>query len=198
MKGFKFFIAILLYPVLALVSLAFTFFSMIFFNWVVVLFCDEKGFLPGWAKLWATFDASCDEGMLARKRYLASVSPAGQKSWDEYVALPEDAWDYYRNRVKWLNRNPGYGIDYWLFGFAWFDHEWSVVKFEHDQERTFFVAVGPAFNIYYAGPRGIYKLGWKAWNNFNADTKTWKAAEDPTRFNRAVLTASVNPFWRKK
>ncbi len=192
----KFWLSILLYPVWAILSLAFTVFAMLIGNRVAVLFCDWKGNLPRWLKWFQTFDATCDEGMLARRRYLAAGSPAGEYPWDDYIAEPTSRSDEYQNRLRWLNRNPAYGFDYALFGIHWCDEDWLVIKYETSGKYTLFIATGPAWNIYYQGPWGTYKLGWKAWNNFK-DGK-WKDPTDGTKFDRAVLTFSPNPFKRVK
>ena len=74
----------------------------------------------------------------------------------------------WKNGVAWLNRNPDYGFDLFVFGTKWDESDWLVRKFTTSPTADFFIATNSSggFNFYYCGTKGTYKFGWKAWNNF--------------------------------
>ena len=151
---------ILLYPFMALASLATTLISILFFNWWVVLFVDENGNLPRWLSYFQTFDATIPKG--------------------------------YLNGVKWLMRNPAYGFDYYVFGIPWNPSDWTIDRFEADENRVLFLATSKngGFNFYYLGKYGMYKFGWKVWNDFTG-TKLNSRFGDGSHI---PICFSVNPF----
>lgn len=73
----------------------------------------------------------------------------------------------YMAGVKWLNRNPSYGFDTFVFGIK--KREWKCHHISADESHNLFFATDSllAFNFLYEGKYGTYKFGWKAWNNFN-------------------------------
>lgn len=166
-----------------------------FLNWIVVLFSDSKGNLPGFLKYWQTFDNDLYAGQHEREK---EILTGEGETWRWFVPLT-DLWFYrYWNRAFWLLRNSCYGFSYYLFGVDWHKETWRVVKYDDTSERTFFFAVsGDAFNLYYHGPLGMYKIGWKAWNMFDTVTNTFTrdAWGDGGKIPHVV---SANPFKRKQ
>lgn len=100
-------------------------------NWIVVLFADETGELPGALRLWQTWDDTLDnatdiERLPAVLRYTwaehyiqGRADEQGQTRYTEQLikpfTLPERVKRYFC-RVHWLYRNCGYGFAYYLFG----------------------------------------------------------------------------------
>jgi hypothetical protein len=156
----------LLYPFIALLDFAFTLFCFAFVYWWAPLFARpgevwDRGVmhvgptLPSWLKWFDTFDADLDAGL-----------PAGQIGT-------------YWTHVKWLYRNPAYGLEYWLLGVEFDPKEWTVVRYEP----------GPSPEFYATGPNGAFclrttalgiqwKFGWKAWNYFLADNSYFTGWND--------------------
>jgi len=167
-----------IYPLYAVLSLLMGLVARVLVNWWAPLFANDEGNLP-WALRWfQTFDATLDAGWL--DGYLDS-------SWGA------TRWRRYWARVWWLNRNPAYGFDYAL-GVAFDAAEWRVVKYIERDDLVLFFALGRGFNLYYDGPLGQYKLGWKAWNRWSGsgwDATSWE------RFERIPVCFTVNPFRRR-
>lgn len=157
--------------------------SWLFFNWWAAVFADSQGWLPNWLKWFQTFDAPLDAGW--RDSYKGYTAPTG----------PLSRW---WQRTKWLYRNTAYGFSYWFLGEPFNPAEWKVVAFEKNDKHDLFRAEGPngQFNLTYYGRWGTVKLGWKAWNYYNADTGEWKTTPWGPEW-RVPLVFSVNPFRRK-
>lgn len=100
-------------------------------NWLVILFADEDGELPGPLRLWQTWDDPLDNATDVER-----MPPFLRYDWDEHYAqcwaeeqgqtrylevvikpftLTERIKRYFC-RVHWLYRNCGYGFAYYLFG----------------------------------------------------------------------------------
>lgn len=140
---------IILYPLLAFLSILFTILTMIL-SPLLALTADSAGNLPWCLRWFQTFDASLDEGW-----------KKGTFDYPFYPhATPEGVllWWY---RTRWLWRNPGYGFDLFL-GVEYMTHEWTV---HHESEDTF-LAFGPGWRFEYQGKH--LHLGWKACHNLNA------------------------------
>jgi hypothetical protein len=181
------------YSFRAIINIVITIICYCFLNWIVVLFCDEKGNLPRSLSWFQTFDATCDEGMFARRNELASGT--GTDEWDGFVAYPETKFHTYMNRVKWLLRNSSYGFDYFLMGIPFNPDNWRIVKYIDTPELIVFIAVGNGFNYYYHGKWGNYKFGWKAWNYWRG---SYFSKEPWGPEMRLPLVTSFNPFKRRK
>lgn len=109
--------------------------------------------LPKWLAWFDTFDGTLDAGLLP-----------GETSC-------------YKTRRRWLNRNPAYGWSYWVLGVRFTAGEWTVKTFETSADgHITFYASGPhgTFNWYGVRWGILWKFGWKAWNNFDTATGTWK------------------------
>lgn len=79
-------------------------------------------------------------------------------------------------RVRWLWRNPGYGFGYYAAGIAFAPAEWRVVHFSTDGSSTTFLATdGRHFNFELGRSWLSLKLGWKAWNYFDAASGTFRS-----------------------
>lgn len=181
------------YPFAAFAALVFDLASKFLLNWLVVLAANNEGYLPAWLKWFQTFDASLDQGMLARRREVADG--LGGDTWAAFNPYPQTTFDTYKNRALWLFRNSGYGFDYYLLGVAWNPAEWRVVRYVETDTLVLFVAVGRGFNVYAHGRYGMAKLGWKAWNLYNKQTGklegTWGDA------GKIPITLSLSPFKRR-
>jgi len=172
--------------------------SLLVIGWILAAFCDEDGNLIYGRKLWQTFDASCDEGRNCRQRELAAG--LGGDTWTAFNAFPLTAWEDYKNRALWLFRNSCYGWSYYVFGIPWVKADWTIHTYEDTPERTFFFATsGYAFNLYYHGRWGMYKLGWKAWNVHTvvAGIAIFTDNAGMGGLGRIPLVISANPFKRK-
>lgn len=171
---------VMLYPFYVLASLLATLVAYLCINWWAPLWCDAQGNLPRWLKWFQTFDASCDAGW--QDGYL-------DKSWGSTPLRR------FLARVYWLYRNPAYGWDYWPLGVRWNPDDWSVFRDEDTPQRTLFIAVNfdGAFNLYYSGRWGQYKIGWKAYNKW--DGKDWHAP-NWAKYDRIPLCFTINPFKR--
>ena len=169
----------LLFPIFALLDLSFTLLCVLFINWWAPIFAQpgvdyNRGVeyggmrLPNWLAWVDTFDADLDAGLATGE-----------------VAT-------YWTRVRWLYRNPGYGFGYWLLGATFDPIQWRVKSYRDDGDLTFF-AVGPGgrFNLHVTRFGIRLKLGWKAWNNFEADTGTWNDQPWGPE-SRIPLTASIS------
>lgn len=168
-----------MYAVFAIISLLFTLFVWVF-SIPLALLANKDGNLPGFLYYLQTFDASLDAGW-----------KDGYDGFD-----PNDP--LWKNRAKWLRRNPSYGVDYWLLGMHFDPTEWTVEKFD----TNWFIAThnGGLFNRCYFGPKGQMKLGWKAWNYFlNKFDEKGNPVWDTKPFGpewRVPFCFSINPFKR--
>jgi hypothetical protein len=184
------------YPFLALIDIVIMLLCRLLLNRIVALFADKAGNLPRRLKWFQTFDNDLDAGTRSRQWELAAGLDGD--TWAAFNPDPQSWFAIYRNRVKWLWRNPGYGFDYYLLGMPFDPKEWTVVEYIDTPERTYFKAIGPkgAFNEYEHGPDGMYKYGWKAWNMFDTGTRTWKTSPWGPEW-RVPIVFSPIPFKRK-
>jgi hypothetical protein len=135
--------------------------------------------------------------MYERRREL-NEGELGDTTWSGFNPDPENWFETYLNRAKWLFRNSGYGFDYYLFGIKWFPQEWTKVKFYNTSELVIFIASSPdAFNIYYHGKYGMYKLGWKAWNMFSPNQIGPQFGGVWGPENKIPICFSINPFKKR-
>jgi hypothetical protein len=178
-SGLLFVAAIVAYPLGIAASLAITLFAMVCVNWWAPFFADSSGNLPRWLYWFQTFDATLDEGW--KGGYLASSW--GTPGWRRYLA-----------RVYWLYRNPAYGFDYFAFGLPFDPSKWRVLLDIETDTLSLFIAVGRGFNIEYGGRFGELKLGWKAWNYWQAGT--WRTTPWGPQW-RVPLCFTLTPFKRK-
>lgn len=173
-----------LYPILALLDFVFSnIIARVLFNWWVPAFASADGWLPRWLAWFQTFDASLDAGW--RDGYFeADGTPTG--------------WRLHWLRVRWLNRNSAYGFSYWFLGIPFVAADWTFT-WENTPQRELFIArsAGGLFNVSYYGRWGRLKLGWKAWNYFDAAANGWKPGYQWGPLMRTPITFSYTPFQRK-
>jgi hypothetical protein len=85
----------------------------------------------------------------------------------------------YSEGLAWLNRNPSYGFDLFVFGMKWVPEDWKVRKLILNDEKDFLFSTNKygAFNIYYHNKKAnkYLKFGWKSWNFLNHDTAEFTA-----------------------
>lgn len=153
------------YLIYTLLDWSFTLSCWGLINWWAPLFITSTGHLPRWLKWVDTFDDVLDAGTRD------GVFPA------------KDAG--YKNRVRWLNRNPGYGFSYYVLGIRFDATEWMVEEYD-EKAGTFtararsghynkrFVVWQPRQLRSWRLPGLRVKYGMKAWNMYDTDTKTWK------------------------
>lgn len=148
-----------LYPLLAVLDIAFTILCVVAINWWAPLFATPDARLPWWLAWVDTFDDTLDAG------------------------VRDLCWKPgYWSRVRWLYRNPGYGFGYWLLGCEFEPEEWEIEEATVDMSVPWaplplrFVADGPGqrFNIMGVVWKFQYKFGWKAWNYYDPQARTWK------------------------
>jgi len=152
---------------LSAVDMFMTVIAFILVNWWAPVFAGADGWLPAWLKWFQTFDNSLDAGWKLQGNYgnylTDGVEPVGLKR--------------YIYRVFWLYRNPAYGFSYWALGVPFDPKQWTVVRFTGSEATgdLDFYAEGPdgQFNEHYMRDGQHVKKGWKAWNMFNAASRTW-------------------------
>lgn len=141
---------LILYPFMALASVLLGVLTWLIAP-ILARFVDPAtGNLPKYLYWFQTFDNTCF---------------AGREPQYGFVGTDREAATY------WLRRNPGYGFDYFPLGVAFDPAKWRVIR--HD--AFWFIALGPngQFNIEHGGSFTL-KLGWKAWNYYDATTGTFR------------------------
>jgi hypothetical protein len=100
----------------------------------------------------------------------------------------------WKSGVAWLNRNPAYGFDLFVYGIPFNPADWIVRHFSVTPNGTLFFATstGGDFNFYYQGKFGTYKFGWKDWNCFNQSTQQSEAST--VYGNYLPICFTFNPF----
>jgi hypothetical protein len=172
-----------MYALLAILDLLFLLFAVVFVNWWAAWFASADGWLPRWLSWFQTFDATLDSGW--------------KDNYPGYT-MPTSALTRWWQRTRWLYRNPAYGFSYWALGRAFDETQWRVVVWERNPSFELFIAYGQGmFNVTYYGQQGRLKLGWKAWNYFDAETAKWKPGYVWGPEKRVPLVASYTPFRRK-
>lgn len=148
----------LLIPISILLDLAATVIAVLFVNWWAPLFAYDgevmdrgvatKGpRLPEWLAWFDTFDGTLDAGL-----------------------QPGETSSYW-TRMRWLYRNPAYGFSYWALGARFIPGEWWVERCDSDTFHATSQDGRFNWNVVRFGLR--IKLGWKAWNYFQAWDKSW-------------------------
>lgn len=136
--------------VFSVLDLAFTIFVCLFVNWWAPLFAGPDARLPKWLNWVQTFDANLDKGVT-----------------DGFFSGPPSYW----NRVKWLYRNPAYGFSFYALGVPYVMSDWKVRKYVPQSPGVpdyFFAYTEQGyFNAYFVKFGIRFKIGWKAWNNYD-------------------------------
>ncbi len=151
------------YPLFVVVSLIFTVLTYLLAPFLALFVSSSTGNLPKYLLWFQTFDATCFEGREPQ------YGMTGSNWW---VA------------TRWLWRNPGYTFDLEVLGFTWNQNSWKVVKVSAD--GSFFFAIGPWLTFNLCGMIwGVhFKFGWKAWNMYSLQTKTWTVNPTWAKFNK--------------
>jgi len=138
---------------------------------VLVLFAGEDGrLIRPFSYIWGQFDADLDEGRRS--------------------GLTPSRWRYL-GRVKWLMRNPAYNFAYYIAGQYWDGLHNEPVVYEETPERLYIQHDWPGgWGVYYHGPLGQLKLGWKAFNVYWRD-KPWGPEW------RVPICLTYSPFKRR-
>lgn len=162
----------------AVVTLLIVWFARLLCSWWLPLFANKDGWLPRWLSWFQTFDASLDWGWQG-----GTFSPSMSQHWD---------------RMKWLFRNSAYGFSYFVTGIPMDTSRWTVRRFVDTPETVLFWATSTDgyFNLYYHGRLGMVKLGWKAWNYWDAERQRWKTEPWGPEW-RTQIVLSINPFKRR-
>lgn len=102
-------------------------------NWIVVLFADENGELPGALHLWQTWDDTLDNKSYIERdlpkflnynwdehyvQYTNEIYGTGRTRYREELIKPftiKEKIQRYFCRVAWINRNCGYGFAFYAF-----------------------------------------------------------------------------------
>ncbi len=80
----------------------------------------------------------------------------------------------YWNRVKWLNRNPGYGFGYWAIGVPFIPVTWKVIAYQENPHYFKAISKDGNYCIRFIKFGILFKIGYKAWNMFDKQTGEWK------------------------
>jgi len=173
------------YVFYTVIQLLFTALAMILTP-VIALFTQSDGNLPAYLKWFQTFDATVDEGW--KNGYFGTF------------LTPPTGFKLYWFRMLWLWRNPAYGFCYYLLGENFDPENWVITKWVKTDTVSYFIAKskdGKLFNVSYGGPKGSYKLGWKAWNYFQGIDQDGKAIWSKTPWGpemRVPVCFTVNPL----
>ena len=175
-------------------------------NPIVLLFCDERGELPGFLSYWQTWDDSCNPEFAVnhapecirydwKKHYeeyqeaTPELERVGRKRWFCKIIDPnftlKERFLRYLCRVFWLTRNCGYGFAFWLFGREVDPSQLLIVKNIDDQnghEISAYVEGNPLTRTV------IYKNSRKIndkfeWNIFIG----WKLSIDSDKVHQAMI-----------
>lgn len=170
-----------------LLAIADTLFTLVSFPLapLVAAFANKDGNLPRALRWFQTFDASLDAGW--RDGYFVF---AGRTS----SATVPTGFELYWLRVRWLWRNPGYGFGYYVAGIAFDPAAWRVVHYSTDGTSSTFIATnGRQFNIALGRSHLSLKIGWKAWNYFNRDTRTFNTTPWGPEM-RTMICSTIRPW----
>jgi hypothetical protein len=97
----------------------------------------------------------------------------------------------YREGLAWLNRNPSYGFDMFVFGIPWHPEDWAIRKYTVTPEYELFFATNKygAFSFkYHHVARNFYlKLGWKVFNYIDPSDGSLNGGSWRHDFNRVPI-----------
>jgi hypothetical protein len=166
-------------------AIADTLFTLISFPLapLIALAANAQGNLPKCLTWFQTFDASLDVGW--QQDYFGTWSAS------DTVPTGVSLWWY---RVRWLWRNPGYGFSYYAVGIAFEPANWRVLHYSVNGTNTTFIATdGRQFNIELGWSWLQVKIGWKAWNYFNPQTKSFNTTPWGPLM-RTMICATIIPW----
>lgn len=161
---------------------------------LLAIFTGSDGNLPKYLTWFQTFDATLDAGW--QGNYFTNTAPPWWVPvWTVYSGTgTPTGLNLYWLRVRWLWRNPGYGFSYYAVGIAFDPTAWRVVHYSASSTSTTFIATnGRQFNIELGWSWLQVKIGWKAWNYFNAATGTFKTTPWGPAM-RTMICATLIPW----
>ena len=189
----------MIWIIYALISFAIYIFCLIT-NPFVLLFCSENGELPGFLKLWQTWDDSCDSEYFMdnvcpkflnynfHKHYEQKLIPIeGNRrrliSVNKNVKFTiKERIQRYFCRLWWLTRNCAYGFSYY-----WFSKDidsWDVhIIYEDEYTRILWDLKTDAW-MYKSTKPIIGKLRWEIFLG-------WKIKEDTIEPTRCMLANRI-------
>lgn len=167
---------LLLFIALIPLNFGMTLFAWLFINWWIALLANKDGWLPKSLKWFQTFDNSLDAGV-----------DSG------FFRRSSSLW---WNRTRWLYRNSAYGFAYYALGIPFIPKDWTVQRYEGEAGVFYAKSTDGYFN--YRGGRWNFavKLGWKAWNMYDENTRTWETVPWGPEW-RIPYVCSVSFDWRR-
>lgn len=142
-------------------------------NWAVTPFCDERGELHGFLRLWQTWDDSCDVEFFVKERapkiFRYDFDKHYQSAREHTVELDKynrtkgcviiindnfTVWERiqrYFCRTLWLYRNNSYGFAFYWFGI---ESEWDTLV-----DRVVRKENGDWYEVVYG--KGFWNMPWK-------------------------------------
>lgn len=179
-------------------------------NWIVVLFADEEGNLPGILKYWQTWDDTIDnKGFIDNhfpkifwydwdkhyKQYIGPISGNRIRYYQELTVplTTTEKIKRYFCRVGWLTRNCGYGFAYYIFGIT-FDP--SKIKYIENKNGMY---------LLYQSGSGLWNTRWSykddryfckyiRWCNFMG----WKIDRNSKEPHRAMIATRITIRFGKR
>ncbi len=178
-------------------------------NWLVVLFADDNGELPGPLKYWQTWDNSldCSDSVLVAPRFLQynwKEHYREYKGTDEYLwSVNRERWysectntnftvkellQRYACRVLWLYRNNAYGWAFYMLGLN-VSPKLSISQSEHTLLVKEVFDQGMYGAWMYKNTAPIFQVGKYIlhWNNLLG----WKIDTSATVDTRAMVAIRI-------
>ena len=172
-------------------------------NWIVVLFADENGELPGFLRLWQTWDDSIDSEdcvvyyVPKRIKYdfykhyrveyetMQIYNRTRKRSINICPLTMKERVKRYCCRVFWLYRNCAYGFAFYWFGCTVSDKDIQIIKDEYRDGGYVRLYKAGKYWKYYNSSRIFGKWYWKIYIG-------WKIAGDIKGTHRAMI---ANRIW---
>ena len=148
-------------------------------NFIVCLFADENGELPGLLRLWQTYDNNLDSEFFVKEkmpkflrydfdkhyRTQRRFIPDGSINYDytEIIDPVFTKWEKFQRyccRVGWVMRNPAYGFAFYLLGTTYIGSNNTVISNYRDENRSLFFSFDKSNQSVWNGPFCIH-FEWK-------------------------------------
>jgi hypothetical protein len=162
-------------------------------NWIVAIFANEEGELPGCLRLWQTWDDTLDNETDIKRmpkflRYnwndhyvQVETTERGQRRYMEFLFEPFTLKDRIRRyfcRCHWLYRNCGYG-----FAFYWFGVDVEPPVNATLKDDWYFLSTDKAW-AFKSSQRAFCRLRWKVYLG-------WKIQRQLNKPHRAMIATRV-------
>ena len=144
-------------------------------NWIVCFFADENGELPGFLKMWQTYDNNLDSEFFVKEkvpkflRYDFDKHYRTRRRWDSVNNIDYDyteiidpvftKWEKvqrYFCRVGWIMRNPAYGFAFFLLGTVYRGNDNVIISNYRDENRSLFFSYNKSNQSAWDGPFCIH------------------------------------------